>query len=119
MRWDSPELILCVSIGTHTDKIRSELSWLTLLPGHLQGVTKLSCMFGCKLQPTNRAPNDDAATSANATFAIGIMTQQWHIAVMGIVYSWVTAAAMWQNFRARACHTSTIPGLRNCRPHLR
>ena len=35
------------------------------------------------------------------TFAIGVMTQQWHIAVMGIVYSWVTAAAMWQNFRAR------------------
>ena len=35
------------------------------------------------------------------TFAIGIMTQQWHIAVMGIIYSWITAAAMWQNFRAR------------------
>jgi len=35
------------------------------------------------------------------TFAIGIMTQQWHIAVMGIVYSYVTAAAMWENFRAR------------------
>ena len=25
----------------------------------------------------------------------------WHIAVMGIVYSYITAAAMWQNFRAR------------------
>jgi len=35
------------------------------------------------------------------TFAIGICTQQWHVAVMGIVYSWITAAAMWQNFRAR------------------
>ena len=35
------------------------------------------------------------------TFAIGVLTQQWHIAVMGIVYSWVTAAAIWQNFRAR------------------
>jgi Type II CAAX prenyl endopeptidase Rce1-like len=35
------------------------------------------------------------------TFAIGVMTQQWHIAVMGIVYSYITAAAMWQNFRAR------------------
>src|SRR5262249_41788961 len=35
------------------------------------------------------------------TFGIGIVTQQWQIAVMGIVYSWVTAAAMWQNFRAR------------------
>ena len=35
------------------------------------------------------------------TFAIGILTQQWHIAVMGIVYSYITAAAMWENFRAR------------------
>ena len=35
------------------------------------------------------------------TFAIGICTQQWHLAVMGIVYSYITAAAMWQNFRAR------------------
>jgi len=35
------------------------------------------------------------------TFAIGILSQQWHIAFMGIVYSYVTAAAMWQNFRAR------------------
>jgi membrane protease YdiL (CAAX protease family) len=35
------------------------------------------------------------------TFAIGVFTQQWNIAVMGIVYSFLTAAAMWQNFRAR------------------
>jgi membrane protease YdiL (CAAX protease family) len=34
------------------------------------------------------------------TFAIGILTQQWQIAMMGIVYSWITAAAIWQNFRA-------------------
>jgi membrane protease YdiL (CAAX protease family) len=35
------------------------------------------------------------------TFATGILTQQWHIAIMGIVYSYITAAAMWENFRAR------------------
>jgi membrane protease YdiL (CAAX protease family) len=35
------------------------------------------------------------------TFAIGVFTQQWHIAIMGIVYSYITAAAMWENFRAR------------------
>src|SRR5262249_32635258 len=29
------------------------------------------------------------------TFAIGVLTQRWHIAVMGIVYSYITAAAMW------------------------
>jgi hypothetical protein len=35
------------------------------------------------------------------TFSIGILTQQWHLAVIGVVYSMITAAAMWQNFRAR------------------
>ena len=42
-----------------------------------------------------------AAQLGMLTFAIGVLTQQWHIAVMGIVYSYLTAAAMWQNFRAR------------------
>jgi membrane protease YdiL (CAAX protease family) len=35
------------------------------------------------------------------TFAIGVLTQQWQVAIVGIVYSYLTAAAMWQNFRAR------------------
>ncbi len=35
------------------------------------------------------------------TFAVGVLTQQWSIAFSGIVYSSVTAAAMWQNLRAR------------------
>ena len=35
------------------------------------------------------------------TFAIGVATRQWHLAVVGLVFSWITAAAMWQNFRAR------------------
>ena len=34
-------------------------------------------------------------------FAIGVLTLQWSVAVTGIVYSMMTAAAMWQNFRAR------------------
>jgi membrane protease YdiL (CAAX protease family) len=42
-----------------------------------------------------------AAQLGMLTFSIGVLTQQWHIAVMGIVYSQITAAAMWQNFRAR------------------
>lgn len=42
-----------------------------------------------------------AAQLGMLTFAIGIITQQWHLAVVGIVYSYLTAAAMWQNFRAR------------------
>src|SRR5580704_18047494 len=35
------------------------------------------------------------------TFAVGVITRQWNLAVIGIVFSWITAAAMWQNFRAR------------------
>jgi hypothetical protein len=35
------------------------------------------------------------------SFALGIFTQQWSLAVAGVVYSIVTAAAMWQNFRYR------------------
>jgi membrane protease YdiL (CAAX protease family) len=42
-----------------------------------------------------------AAQLGMLTFCIGVLTQQWQIAVMGIVYSYVTAAAMWQSFRAR------------------
>ena len=34
------------------------------------------------------------------SFAIGVATQQWQLAVVGIVFSWITAAAMWQNLRA-------------------
>jgi membrane protease YdiL (CAAX protease family) len=42
-----------------------------------------------------------AAQLGMLTFCIGVLTQQWNIAVVGIVYSYMTAAAMWQNFRAR------------------
>jgi membrane protease YdiL (CAAX protease family) len=35
------------------------------------------------------------------TCAVGVLTQQWPVAIMGLVYSTMTAAAMWQNFRAR------------------
>jgi membrane protease YdiL (CAAX protease family) len=42
-----------------------------------------------------------AAQLGMLTFCIGVMTQQWNLAVVGIVYSYLTAAAMWENFRAR------------------
>jgi membrane protease YdiL (CAAX protease family) len=35
------------------------------------------------------------------TFFIGVATRQWTLAVTGVVYSVMTAAGMWQNFRAR------------------
>lgn len=41
------------------------------------------------------------ASMGMLSFAIGICTQQWQLAVVGIVYSWITAAAMWENMRAR------------------
>ncbi|MGA3035933.1 MAG: CPBP family intramembrane glutamic endopeptidase [Vulcanimicrobiaceae bacterium] len=42
-----------------------------------------------------------AASLGMLTFAIGVSTAQWQLAIVGIVYSYITAAAMWQNFRAR------------------
>jgi len=42
-----------------------------------------------------------AAQLGMLTFAIGILTQHWPLAIVGIVYSYITAAAMWQNLRAR------------------
>ncbi len=42
-----------------------------------------------------------AASLGMLTFAIGVITAQWQLAIVGIVYSYLTAAAMWQNFRAR------------------
>jgi membrane protease YdiL (CAAX protease family) len=42
-----------------------------------------------------------AATLGTLTFAIGVLTHQWSLAVAGVVYSLLTAAAMWQNFRYR------------------
>lgn len=34
-------------------------------------------------------------------FGSGVMAQNWHLAIIGIVFSSLTAAAMWQNLRAR------------------
>ena len=42
-----------------------------------------------------------AAQLGMLTFSIGVLMQQWPVAVIGIVYSYITAAAMWQNLRAR------------------
>lgn len=42
-----------------------------------------------------------AAQLGMLTFALGVITRQWNLAIVGIVFSWMTAAAMWQNFRAR------------------
>jgi len=42
-----------------------------------------------------------AAQLGMLTFSIGVITQQWQTALMGVVYSYLTAAAMWENFRAR------------------
>jgi membrane protease YdiL (CAAX protease family) len=42
-----------------------------------------------------------AAQLGMLTFALGVVTRQWNLAIVGIVFSWITAAAMWQNFRAR------------------
>jgi membrane protease YdiL (CAAX protease family) len=42
-----------------------------------------------------------AASLGMFSFSIGVLSQRWSLAIVGIVYSWLTAAAMWENFRAR------------------
>jgi membrane protease YdiL (CAAX protease family) len=42
-----------------------------------------------------------AASVGTLTFGVGVLSQQWHLALIGVVYSWLTTAALWQNFRAR------------------
>lgn len=42
-----------------------------------------------------------AASLGMLTFSIGVFSQDIGVAIRGIVFSWLTAAAMWQNFRAR------------------
>jgi membrane protease YdiL (CAAX protease family) len=42
-----------------------------------------------------------AASLGTFTFAVGVATQRWTLACAGVVFSWMTSAAMWQNFRAR------------------
>ncbi|MBL9117525.1 MAG: CPBP family intramembrane metalloprotease [Verrucomicrobiaceae bacterium] len=42
-----------------------------------------------------------AATLGTFTFAAGVLSGNWSIAIAGVIYSWMTSAAMWQNFRAR------------------
>jgi membrane protease YdiL (CAAX protease family) len=42
-----------------------------------------------------------AAQLGLLTFSIGVISRQWNLVIIGVIYSSVTAAAMWQNFRAR------------------
>src|SRR5262249_49363149 len=42
-----------------------------------------------------------AAMLGTVSFGSGVLSQNWHLATIGVVFSWLTAAAMWQNFRAR------------------
>ncbi len=53
-------------------------------------------------EPGSVSSNRQWATQLGTlTFAIGVLSRQWQVALVGIVYSTMTAAAMWQNFRAR------------------
>ncbi len=47
-----------------------------------------------------------AALLGTFAFASGVLTQQWSLAITGVVYSVMTAAAMWQNFRFRLPYLS-------------
>ena len=47
-----------------------------------------------------------AALLGTFAFASGVLTHQWPLAITGVVYSVMTAAAMWQNFRFRLPYLS-------------
>src|SRR5205814_10196846 len=51
-------------------------------------------------QPVSRGRQWTAMLGTLA-FGSGIMTRNWHLATIGVVFSSLTAAAMWQNLRAR------------------
>jgi membrane protease YdiL (CAAX protease family) len=42
-----------------------------------------------------------AAMVGTFAFGMGVITQTWDLAMMGVVFSALTTAAIWQNFRAR------------------
>jgi len=42
-----------------------------------------------------------AATLGSFSFASGVISQNWHLAALGVMYATLTSAAMWQNFRER------------------
>ena len=64
-------------------------------------VTLVSVPASSGEQPPIERGRRWAAQLGMLTFAIGVLTQQWTLAVVGVVYSYLTAAAMWENFRAR------------------
>jgi membrane protease YdiL (CAAX protease family) len=45
-----------------------------------------------------------AAMLGTLAFGSGVLMQAWHSAIIGVVFSSLTAAAMWQNLRARLPH---------------
>lgn len=45
-----------------------------------------------------------AAMLGTFAFGSGVLSQAWHSAIIGVVFSSLTAAAMWQNLRARLPH---------------
>jgi len=51
-------------------------------------------------EPASRSQQWTAMLGTLA-FGSGVMAQNWHLAVIGVVFSMMTSAAMWQNLRAR------------------
>src|SRR5262249_45832759 len=47
------------------------------------------------------AGNRYVATVGMLTFSAGVISQNWHVAVMGVVFTLLVSAACWQNLRAR------------------
>ncbi len=78
------------------------LGWLVFARSMADKAVTLATVTAASGEPGAVPANRQWATQLGTlTFAIGVMSRQWQLALVGIVYSTITAAAMWQNFRAR------------------
>ena len=78
------------------------IGWVVFARSMAEKAVTLATVTGPSGEPEKIPRGRSWATQLGSfTFAIGVLTRQWPLAITGIVYSMMTAAAMWQNFRAR------------------
>ncbi|NLX24532.1 MAG: CPBP family intramembrane metalloprotease [Lentisphaerae bacterium] len=78
------------------------IAWLAFGRSMAEKTVTLVSVPSSSGEPAPRSRSRILAASLGVlTFSIGVFTRQWQLVVIGTVYSWITAAALWQNLRAR------------------
>jgi len=99
-------LLMCYTIYLFPDSIWKvglvAAGWVIFARGVADKTVTLAAITASSGE-VERAPTARrwAVQLGTVTFAIGVLSQQWPLAVLGIAYSAMSAAAMWRNFRAR------------------